>query len=148
MHKLIIGLLMGCFLTGPVFAQSATTLVSPEAQIAVQRRKEFKERRKLIKKLVKQYKKAPEEEKATVKAQLEQVVSDGVDAGITYVKERLAADRARLERWEEKVKADEANLAQVKAQRVEDLLTGEAGKKHRQAKKNWKQQLRAQKKAK
>ena len=65
-----------------------------------------------------------------------------MDAGLAYVKDRIAAERANLDNWENKVKADEANLEQVKAQRVEDLLSGVAEKKHKAAKKAWKKQLK------
>lgn len=50
-----------------------------------------------------------------------------MDAGLAYVKDRIAAN-AKLDNWENKVKADEANLEQVKDQRVEDLLSGVAEK--------------------
>ena len=59
-----------------------------------------------------------------------------------YMKNRIAAERANLDNWEQKIKDDQAHLAQVKAQRVEDLLSGEAAKKHKAAKKAWKKQMR------
>ncbi len=111
-----------------------------------EQKKAFKARRKQIKKLVKAYRKASAEEKPAIKAQLEKLVSDSVDAGMVYVKNRIAAERANLDNWEAKVNADQANLQQVKAQRVEDLLSGEAERKHKAAKKAWKKQLKAAKK--
>lgn len=107
-----------------------------------EQKKQFKARRKLIKKLVKAYHKAPEAEKPAIKAQLTEVVSQGVDAGINYVKARITAERANLDNWEAKVKAEEADLPAVKAQRVEDLLSGEAKRKHKAAKKAWKKQMK------
>lgn len=107
-----------------------------------EQKKQFKARRKLIKKLVKAYHKAPEAEKPAIKAQLAEVVSQGVDAGLVYVKARIAAERANLDNWETKVKAEESNLPAVKAQRVEDLLSGEAKRKHKAAKKAWKKQMK------
>ena len=41
---------------------------------------------------------------------------------------------------------DEKNLEAVKAQRVDDLLSGEAKKKQKAAKKAWKKQMKAVKK--
>ena len=105
-------------------------------------KKQFKARRKLIKKLVKAYRKASEAEKPAIKAQLAEVVSQGVDAGISYVKARIAAERANLDNWEDKIKAEETDLPAVKAQRVEDLLSGEAKRKHKAAKKAWKKQMK------
>lgn len=118
-----------------VFAQDATL---------AQQRSAFKARRKQINKLVRQYKKAPAEEQPAIKAQLEELVSKDVDDGFAYMKQHIAQERARLDNWEKKIKADEANLVQVKERRVEDLLTGAAKKKHRQAKKAWKKQLKEQ----
>ncbi len=115
---------------------------APKALTPAEQKKQFKARRKLIKKLVKAYRKAPEAEKPAIKAQLLEVVSQGVDAGLAYVKERIAAERANLDNWEAKVQAEEANLPAVKAQRVDDLLSGEAKRKHKAAKKAWKKQMK------
>ncbi len=106
---------------------------------------DFKARRKQIKELIKKYKKAPEAQKPAVKAELAQVVSVQVDAQMVYMKQRIADERANLDNWERKINEDEQNLAQVKAQRVEDLLSGEAAKKHKAAKKAWKKQMRRMK---
>lgn len=107
-----------------------------------QLRKQFKERRKLIRKLVKEYHKSSEQEQAVILAQLEQVVSEGTDAGLAYVKERIAAERLNLDSWEAKVKQDEANLDQIKKNRVAELLAKDAKKKHKARRKAWKKQLR------
>lgn len=121
----------------PAVQKAEQKVLTPAEQ-----KKQFKVRRKLIKKLVKAYRKAPEAEKPTIKAQLAEVVSEGVDAGLSYVKARIAAERANLDNWEAKVRAEEANLPAVKAQRVEDLLSGEAKRKHKAAKKAWKKQMK------
>lgn len=110
-----------------------------------EQKKQFKVRRKLIKKLVKAYRKAPEAEKPAIKAQLAEVVSQGVDAGLAYVKARIAAERANLDNWQTKVDAEEADLPAVKAQRVDDLLSGEAERKYEAAKKAWKKQIKESK---
>lgn len=102
----------------------------------------FKARRKHIKELIKKYKKAPESEKPAIKAELTEVVSQHVDAQMTYMKNRIAAERANLDNWEKKIEQDAQNLPAVKAQRVEDLLSGEAAKKQKSAKKAWKKQMR------
>ena len=65
-----------------------------------------------------------------------------MDAQLDYMKATIAAERANLDNWEKKIEADEQNLAQVKAQRVEDLLSGEAKRKYKAAKKAWKKQMR------
>ncbi len=102
----------------------------------------FKARRKQITQLIKKYKKAPAQEQAAIKAELSALVSAQVDDQLAYMKSRIAAERANLDNWESKIKADEANLPAVKAQRVEDLLSGEAEKKHKAAKKAWKKQMK------
>ena len=102
----------------------------------------FQARRKQIKELIKKYKQAPESEKPAIKAELEALVSQHVDAQLEYMKNRIAAERANLDNWEAKIKNDEANLAQVKAQRVEDLLSGEAKKKQKAARKAWRKQMK------
>ena len=69
-----------------------------------------------------------------------------MDAQLAYMKERIAAERANLDNWEKKIQEDEKNLEAVKAQRVDDLLSGEAKKKQKAAKKAWKKQMKAVKK--
>lgn len=114
-----------------------------DTQAVVSAEKEaFKERHKQIKELIKKYKKAPESEKPAIKAELTAVVSTQVDAQMDYMKAHIAAERANLDNWEKKIQADEQNLPAVKAQRVEDLLSGEAEKKQKAAKKAWRQQMK------
>ena len=114
----------------------------PKTVVAADEREQFKARRKQITQLIKKYKKAPAAEQAAIKAQLTALVSEQVDAQLVYMKNRIAAERANLDNWEAKIKADEANLAAVKAQRVEDLLSGEAEKKQKAARKAWKKQMK------
>lgn len=111
-----------------------------------EQKKQMKARRKQIKKLVKAYKKASADEKKLIKAQLTELVSISVDNGILYMKQRIASERENLDNWEAKVQKEEANLPTIKAQRVEDLLSGEAKKKHKAAKKAWKKQIKEAKK--
>lgn len=131
----------------PSRAVTATQTKAAEKQKAVsltpaEQKKQFKARRKLIKKLLKEYRAAPEAEKPAIKAQLTEVVSQGVDAGLAYMKARITAERENLDNWEAKIKEEEANLDAVKAQRVEDLISGEAERKHKAAKKAWKQKIK------
>ncbi len=127
-------------------AQSVTP-ATPATKISrAEQKKQFKARRKLIRKLVKDYRKAPEAQKPAIKEQLAQLVSQSVDAGRAYVRERIAAEKANLKNWEDKLNAEEKNLEEIKAQHVEDLLSGTAEKKHKEAKKAWKKQMKAMKK--
>lgn len=123
-------------------AEAVETKTAAQTLTPAEQKKQFKARRKLIKKLVKSYRKAPQAKKPAIKAQLTEVVSQGVDAGILYVKARIAAERANLDNWQAKIQAEEADLPSVKAQRVEDLLSGEAKRKHKAAKKAWKKQIK------
>ena len=130
-----MGLLTPCYVRAEAQKDSKIATVSAEQT-------QFQARRKHIKELIKKYKKAPESEKPAIKAELAEVVSVHVDAQLAYMKTRIAAERANLDNWEKKIQADEQNLAQVKAQRVDDLLSGEAAKKQKAAKKAWKKQMR------
>lgn len=143
--QIILSFLMGLFVM-PLFASEQEVTSVPATQTLTQQRSTFKNRRKEINNLLREYKKSSAEKQQAIKARLEDLVSQGVDDSLVYMKQRLAEERTRLDNWEKKIKADEANLAEVKAQRVEDLLTGAAKKKHRQAKKAWKKQLREQRK--
>lgn len=127
--------------TQPVAAATSVTKITRAEQ-----KKQFKARRKLIRKLVKDYRKATDAQKPAIKAQLAEMVSQSVDAGRAYVRERINAEKANLQNWEDKLNAEEKNLTEIKAQRVEDLLSGVAKKKHKAAKKAWKKQMKAIKK--
>ena len=127
--------------TQPVTSATLATKVTRAEQ-----KKQFKERRKLIRKLVKDYRKAPAAQKPAIKEQLTQLVSQSVDAARAYVRERIAAEKANLQNWEDKLNAEEKNLDKIKAERVEDLLSGTAEKKHKAAKKAWKKQMKTLKK--
>ena len=144
MRKLIgIVVVMIGLVTG-VYAQEKKGIITIPTVTKAQK-KEFKARRKQLNQLVKQYQKTPENEKASVKAEVEKIVSTGVEDHLSYMKSYVAQQRERLDRWEAKIQEDEQNLSRIKAQRVEDLLTGAAKEKHKQAKKRWKAQLKAQK---
>lgn len=138
--SVLLGIVL--FAAGSVQAQNEKQAAQPS--VAAQR-KAFKAQRKQLDKLVKQYKKASAEEKPAIKTQLEQTVSEWVDMGIAHVKTRIAEEKANLQRWEEKVQADEARLTQLKEERLNDLLSGEAKKKFKEARKQWKKQLKAAK---
>ena len=141
MKKLVLFVLLAGLVAPACLAKENPAVAGKPAAVSTQQ-EAFKARRAQIKSLIKKYKKAPESEKPAVKAELAQVVSTQVDAQIDYMKARIAAERANLDNWEKKIQTDEQNLAQVKAQRVEDLLSGEAAKKQKAARKAWKKQMR------
>ena len=141
---LVLWLLLGVL--GPAAFAKQTPQIDGKPAVVATDRAAFQARRKQIKELLKKYKKAAESEKAAIKAELTQIVSQHVDAQLEYMKNRIAQERANLDNWEKKIQADEQNLAQVKAQRVEDLLSGEAKKKQKAARKAWKKQMKAVKK--
>lgn len=142
MKKLLVFILFLGLLAPVGVAKEKQTQHSQAATVSA-KRAQFKARRKHIKELIKKYKKAPESEKPAIKTELSAVVGEQVDAQIDYMKTRIAAERANLDNWEKKIQADEQNLPAVKAQRVEDLLSGEAAKKQKAARKAWRQQMRA-----
>lgn len=123
-------------------AKSAEKIEAKSAVVSSEKAA-FQARRKQIKQLIKKYKKAPEHEKAAIKEELSKIVSQHVDAQLEYMKQHIAAERANLDNWEKKIEQDEKNLAAVKAKRVEDLLSGEAKKKQKAARKAWKKQMKA-----
>lgn len=108
-------------------------------------KKAFKARRKLIKKLVKEYRRAPEAEKPAVKARLAAVVSEGMELGLARAKAYIADQRANLDRWSAKLAEEEKDFSAAKARRVDDLISGEAERKYKQAKKDWKKQMKSAK---
>lgn len=129
-------------LLAPAGLAKNTSADSGKPAVVSTEQAQFKARRKQIKELIKKYKKAPESEKPAIKAELTALVSEHVDAQMAYMKASIAAERANLDNWEKKIQADEQNLPAVKAQRVEDLLSGEAEKKQKAAKKAWRKQMR------
>lgn len=137
---LLLALFLG--LVAPVSLAKDKQITAGKTAAMSAEKEAFKARRKQIKELIKKYKKAPESEKPAIKAELSAVVSAHVDAQMVYMKARIAAERANLDNWEKKIEQDEKNLSAVKAQRVEDLLSGEAAKKQKAAKKAWKKQMR------
>ena len=137
MKKILILLLCIGMLGSLSYAKKPQGQADKQVTVANTEKSSFMARRKQIKQLIKKYKK---------KAELTQVVSVHVDAQLAYMKERIAAERANLDNWEKKIQEDEKNLEAVKAQRVDDLLSGEAKKKQKAAKKAWKKQMKAVKK--
>ena len=115
----------------PAQVQQSQPARTPQMTQAGQK-KAFKARQKQVKKLIKQYRKASDTEKPAVKA--------------PYAKRRIAAERANLDNWEAKLQETEQNLDAYKNKRVEDLLSGEAERKYKAAKKVWKKQLKEAKK--
>lgn len=107
-----------------------------------EQKKAFKARRKRIRQLVKAYHKATPQEQPAILAQLQELVSQSTQAGLTYIKEQIAAERANLASWEAKIKQDEANLAQINADRVAALLSKDAKKEHKARRKAWKKQIK------
>lgn len=135
-----------CSLPKEAAAVPAAKLVPARQLTPAEEKKAFETRRKLINKLLKQYRKAPEAKKPAIKAKLAEAVSESVDAGMAYLEGRIAAERANLDNWEAKLKEDRKNLPELKARRVEDLISGEAKRKHKAAKKAWKKQMKEAKK--
>ncbi len=125
-----------------VAAAPAVPALTPEEQY-----ERFQERNKEIRRLTKLYRKAKTEEKKTeIKARLLQIVSEATDEGIVWAKERIAAERANLDQWEKNLQEQEADLDQLKARRVDDILSGEAERRHKLAQKRWKQEMKDRKK--
>ncbi len=145
MRKLFI-LVLCLGLLAPVALAKHSPKTGEKPAVASAEKESFKARRKQIKELIKKYKKAPESEKAAIKAELSKLVSQHVDAQMVYMKEHIAQERANLDNWEKKIEEDEKNLEAVKAKRVEDLLSGEAKKKQKAARKAWKKQMHQVKK--
>lgn len=109
--------------------------------------KRFKARNKEICKLAKAYRKAKTEtKKSEIKMQLSQIVSEATDEGIAWSKWRIAAERANLAQWEQKIAEQEKDLPGVKARRVDDILSGEAQRRHELAQKRWKKEMKDRKK--
>ncbi|MBR2082820.1 MAG: hypothetical protein IJ876_07465 [Elusimicrobiaceae bacterium] len=146
MKKFLVFILFLGALTPVVWAGDKSGKSDAKVVSAAAEKAQFKARRKLVKQLIKKYKKAPESEKPAIKAELMQVVGRHVDAQLAYMKNRIAAERVNLDNWEKKIAADEKDLDAVKAKRVEDLLSGEAAKKQKAARKAWRQQMRQVKK--
>ena len=116
--------------------------LTPEEQ-----KERFDARNKEIRKLTKRYRKTKsEEEKVQIKIRLLEIVSQATDESLAWSKEHIAATRANMDRWEEAIKEQETNLDAIKAQRVEDILSGEAERRHKLAQKRWKREMKDRKK--
>ena len=133
---LVVGLLSGAV----VSAQE--TVAMPTKQEIKQQKKVFQKRHKQIRQLVKQYKKAAPEQQASLKAEIESLVSSQIEEGLLYAEKRLNREQAQLDAWKDKLQEDKKNISQIKAERVDDLLTGAAKQKYKAARKAWKKQLK------
>ena len=137
---------------GPQTVKAAKLVPAPKnvqlQPLTPQEQKErFDARNKEIRKLTKRYRKTKsEEEKVRIKERLSEIVSEATDEGIAWSKERIAATRADMDRWEKMIREQEANLEQIKARRVDDILSGEAERRHKLAQKRWKQEMKDRKK--
>ena len=113
-----------------------------------EQQKLFKQRSKQIRALTKAYHQAKTaEEKATIKEQLTQLVSQATDENMAWTKARLAAEKNNLIQWEAKLAEREKHLDEIKAKRVEEILSGEAKQRFKLAKKRWKKEIRDLKKS-
>ncbi len=119
---------------------------TPAVMTQEERHKIFKERNKEIRKLVKKYRKASAEEKPKIKERLAKIVSQTTDESMAWSKARIAAEKENLAQWEQKLQEQEENLSEVKARRVDEILSGEAERRHKLAKKRWKKELKDRKK--
>lgn len=133
-------------LQGPIVKEQVQISKKLAQMTEKERRKLYKNRNKEVKKLVKRYHKASAEQKPLIKAQLTQIISSATDESIAWSKQRIVMEKTNLERWENKIKKQEENLAEVKARRVDEILSGEAERRHKLAKKRWKQEMKDRKK--
>ena len=116
-------------------------------QPSKEQRLQFKRRNKQIHQLTKKYRKAKtSEEKAVLKAQLMQIVSDATDASMAWALQRVAAEKENLAVWEQKLQQRQKNLEEIKTRRVDEILSGEAERRFKLAKKRWKKEMKEMKK--
>lgn len=158
MKKYWAVLLIGSISVLGAWAEPAATQPAPEQQTVArplafavkpdkEQRKIFKQRNKQIRRLVKQYQKASAEQKPLIKEQLAQIVSEATDDSMAWATERVAAEKENLILWEQKLKEQQNHLDEIKAKRVEELLSGEAKHRYKLAKKRWKKEIKALKKS-
>ena len=128
---------------GPQTVKAAKLVPAPKnvqlQPLTPQEQKErFDARNKEIRKLTKRYRKTKsEEEKVRIKERLSEIVSEATDEGIAWSKERIATTRSDMDRWEKMIRDQEANLEQIKAQRVDDILSGEAERRSHRTAVHW-----------
>lgn len=109
-----------------------------------EQRKAFKQRGKQVRRLVKKYRKAKSsEEKTILKEQLAQIISDTTDANMAWALARVSAEKENLSHWEQKLQERQKKLDEIKARRVDELLSGEAEQRFKLAKKRWKKELQS-----
>ncbi|MBO7238841.1 MAG: hypothetical protein J6U96_06190 [Elusimicrobiaceae bacterium] len=143
--KKIILFLIAVFVLGaalPLAAQTADKKLPVYMRPTKEQRLEFKQRNKQIRALTKKYRKAQTaEEKAAIKAQLTQIVSDATDASMAWAIERVAAEKENLISWEQKLQERQKNLDEIKARRVDEILSGEAERRFKLSTKRWKKEM-------
>jgi len=110
-------------------------------------RKIFKQQGKQIRRLVKQYQKASAQEKVAIKEQLSQIISQATDQSMAWAMQRVSAEKENLAQWERKLQERQAHLDEIKARRVDEILSGEAQHRFKLAKKRWKKEIRDLKKS-
>lgn len=113
-----------------------------------EQQKIFKQRNKQINQLTKQYRKAKSsEEKAAIKAQLTQLVSQATDESMAWARLQVEAEKENLAHMEAKLNEREKKLDEIKAARVEEILSGQAEQRFKLAKKRWKKEMKDAQKA-
>lgn len=155
MKKIILTLCILCCAVAGAFAKAPAQAKTPDATGFVaympptpQQRAQFKKRNKQIKQLTKQYQKATsEEQKAEIKKQLAEIVSQSTDESMAWARALVAAEKANIAQWETKLQEREQNLEDIKARRVEEILSGEAQERFKLAKKRWKKEIKELKKS-
>ena len=110
-------------------------------------RKIFKQQGKQIRRLVKQYQKASAQEKVAIKEQLSQIISQATDQSMAWAMQRVSSEKENLAQWERKLQERQAHLDEIKARRVDEILSGEAQHRFKLAKKRWKKEIRDLKKS-
>ena len=158
MKKYVTVLLLGIISPLGVLAQTPVAQETPAESAPArplafavrpdkEQRKIFKQRNKQIRRLVKQYQKASAQEKPLIKEQLAEIVSSATDASMAWATQRIAAEKENLILWEQKLQEQQTRLDEIKAKRVEELLSGEAKHRYKLAKKRWKKEMKALKKS-
>ena len=112
-----------------------------------EQRKIFKQRNKEIRRLVKAYRKADTAQKLVIKEQLFRIVSEATDESLAFAQQRLSAEKANLAQWEKILQQRSAQREEIKARRVDEILSGEAKRRYELAKKRWKKEIKEFKKS-
>ena len=111
-------------------------------------RKIFKQQGKQIRRLVKRDQKAADAQyKAAIKEELSQIISQATDQSMAWAIQRVAAEKENLVQWERKLQEHQAHLDEIKARRVDEILSGEAQQRFKLAKRRWKKEIKDLKKS-